>query len=664
MSNVSWLNFNDAAPQAGDVPSAPAWAERGRYDAQEVKQQLHQQLESVLGYLYPLGFADLKGRKFYIGDVFGTEGESLSVELDGPNKGMWYDFATGEGGDIFSLWRTARGLSSFLETVQDAGDYSGAAQQTPRRTPKRRNPKGGDAWGAPTITYNYTDASGRIIAQVDRFEWEDGGGRKKTFRPWDAVARQYRAPETRPLYNLPNIVRAPEIIIVEGEKAADALICQNIDATTAMGGANAPIEKTDWSILRGRKVVIWPDNDAAGRDYADRLKAHLEAEGALSVSILSVPASRPEKWDAADAEDEDLGALIRAMRAAPVAAASAITLERWDELEDVQVQWLIKDLIPQGALAALYGKPGSYKSFVALYIAAMVSSGANCFMRQCRQGPVVYVMGEGGAGAYRRAKAIEAFHDISSPEVYFLRSALNLRSNMNDATSLLTAIEQIGVQPAMIVIDTLARNFGGGNENSSEDMGAFIGVVGKIQEALGCAVLLVHHSGKDDAKGMRGHSSLFGAVDTELEVIKVSEENDPRRIGEMTLTKQKDGEDGIKFNYEMHLIEFGNDRTSLALEPIEGEFRKPSDLKPTSRQYLGYIEAYFCEPGAYQIFPPMAGMPAMRTAKLDAVRQWCRKSDGIEEGQESSQRSRWKRAIDDLKAAGKVGVWEDKLWLI
>ncbi|WP_395543253.1 AAA family ATPase [Neotabrizicola sp. sgz301269] len=617
-----------------------------------------------MGYLYPNGFSDPKGQTFYVGNIGGDAGESLNVVLTGPRAGLWHDFATADGGDIFDLWQAARGLPSFRETIRDAGLYSGAASTTPKRMPKRKQPSGGEAWGAPVATYRYTDAMGNIVAEVERFEWEKDGKKAKAFRPWDVATRRHRAPETRPLYNLPNIATAPEIVVVEGEKAADALIGQNIDATTAMGGAAAPLEKTDWSVVRGRRVVIWPDNDAPGRAYADRLKTYLEAQGAQDVTILSVPANRPEKWDAADAEDEDLGALIRAMRSVPVETSSRLKLENWSNLQDVAVQWLVRDLIPQGAMAALYGKPGSYKSFVALYIAAMVANGADCFMRPTRRGAVVYVMGEGGAGAYRRAKALQEYHGIAAPEVYFLRSALNLRSNTDDANALIAAIGDTGTSPALVVIDTLARNFGGGNENSSEDMGAFIGVIGHLQETLGCAVLLVHHSGKDEAKGMRGHSSLFGAVDTELEVVKISEEDDPRRIGEMTVTKQKDGDDGFKLNYEMHLIEIGPERTSLALEPVEGDFRKAQELKPTARQYLDYITAFFAEPGSYQVYPPMPGMPAMRTAKLDAVRQWCRKADGVEEGQEAAQRQRWSRTVKELRDAGKIGIWDDKLWLL
>src|SRR5690554_6772347 len=107
--NVTWLDFNSAPLQGAHEPAPdPVWTQPETYDRDEVKASLLRQLESVLGYLYPKGFADPKGRTFYIGDVHGSEGESLNVVLTGERAGLWHDFATAEGGDIFDLWQAAR----------------------------------------------------------------------------------------------------------------------------------------------------------------------------------------------------------------------------------------------------------------------------------------------------------------------------------------------------------------------------------------------------------------------------------------------------------------------------------------------------------------------------------------------------------------------------
>lgn len=97
-----------------------------------------------------------------------------------------------------------------------------------------------------------------------------------------------------------------EVVLVEGEKAADALTNIGIVSTTAMNGANTPVEKTDWSPLAGKHVLIWPDKDEAGMQYAQRASLALTKAGVASVAILQPPSDKPEKWDAADAVDEQM----------------------------------------------------------------------------------------------------------------------------------------------------------------------------------------------------------------------------------------------------------------------------------------------------------------------------------------------------------------------
>src|SRR5690606_11449953 len=102
-------------------------------------------------------------------------------------------------------------------------------------------------------------------------------------------------------YNQPGIVAAEQVILVEGEKCAQALIEAGITATTAMHGANAPVDKTDWSPLSGKAVLIWPDRDKPGFGYAEAASQAVLMAGATSCAILLPPDAKPEGWDAADA---------------------------------------------------------------------------------------------------------------------------------------------------------------------------------------------------------------------------------------------------------------------------------------------------------------------------------------------------------------------------
>ena len=156
--------------------------------------------------------------------------------------------------------------------------------------------------GPKTGRWNYHDASGKLLACVYRYDPPSG----KTYRQWDVRRRKMSPPEPRPLYNQPGMLNATDVVFVEGEKSAEALIKQGIVATTAMNGSNAPVDKTDWSPLCGKNVLIWPDNDSAGFKYAENIKEPIIHAGAASIAVLSPPVNKPPKWDAYDAVAENI----------------------------------------------------------------------------------------------------------------------------------------------------------------------------------------------------------------------------------------------------------------------------------------------------------------------------------------------------------------------
>lgn len=190
-------------------------------------------------------------------------------------------------------------------------------------------------------------------------------------------------------------------------------------------------------------------------------------------------------------------------------------------LEQPQTRWTVRDLIPQSGLAVVYGGPGSGKTFLMLDMAAHIARGKPWQGRRTRQGVVVYVAAEGALAV--RLRAYMQHHELSVVDLIDMRvlqASVNMLEGNADVADLIAAIaESVGQLPVrMIVIDTLARVMPGGNENASEDMGAVISNASKLQDAFGCVVCFVHHSGKDETKGSRGHSSLKGATDVEISV--------------------------------------------------------------------------------------------------------------------------------------------------
>ena len=283
------IDFNDTSKSA----------EHNRNEEREaIRADLIARLESVLETMFPAG--KKRRGKFLIGDVLGSPGDSLEVVLNGDKAGLWTDRATGAGGDIFALIGAHSGidvLHDFPRVLDDAADLLGRSRSI--RVPKARKQNVPvDELGPATAKWDYLDAAGHLLAVVYRY---DPPGQKKQFRPWDAKRRKMAPPDPRPLYNQPGIASAAQVVLVEGEKCAQALIDMGIVATTAMHGANAPTDKTDWSALSGKAVLIWPDRDKPGWEYATQAAQAILSAGAKSCHVLYPPEDAVEGWDAADA---------------------------------------------------------------------------------------------------------------------------------------------------------------------------------------------------------------------------------------------------------------------------------------------------------------------------------------------------------------------------
>lgn len=143
--------------------------------------------------------------------------------------------------------------------------------------------------GKPTVwLYMYKDADGSERMAVARFDGPDG----KTYRPFRKVQGGWQAgdpPEKLILYRLDELATAERVFVCEGEKAVDLVRGLGLAATTSAHGAKSP-GKTDWTPLAGREVVILPDNDAPGFDYATAvagLLARLRPQPAVKVVPLA-----------------------------------------------------------------------------------------------------------------------------------------------------------------------------------------------------------------------------------------------------------------------------------------------------------------------------------------------------------------------------------------
>ncbi|MBC8745798.1 MULTISPECIES: AAA family ATPase [Paraburkholderia] len=241
-----------------------------------------------------------------------------------------------------------------------------------------------------------------------------------------------------------------------------------------------------------------------------------------------------------------------------------------DELANAPpMKWLVRAVLPLEGLAALFGPSGSGKSFLVLDIAAAVAGGnPEWFGHRVLQCPVTYCALEGEAGMGKRVKAWAKHHDKPLPDgLRFMTAPFDLLDGAGVA-ELARSIASAGGAGGMVVLDTLNRAAPGADENSSVDMGNMITAAKRLQNLLGGLVLLVHHTGKDATKGLRGHSSLHAALDGAIEV------NATESRREWVVAKSKDDETGAAHRFKLLVVDLGNDDcgepvTSCVIAPDE-----------------------------------------------------------------------------------------------
>lgn len=269
-----------------------------------------------------------------------------------------------------------------------------------------------------------------------------------------------------------------------------------------------------------------------------------------------------------------------------------MTFEPCDSVtEDFNAEpnFLIEGWYDREAMIVTYGESNSGKTHVVLDQAMAIASGRSWGGKQTRQGLVVYVAAEGGKGVRRRVMAHRLFRpEHKNVPVALVSYPINLMHQNADAKTLVALVKDAeshyGQKCVMVVVDTLSRALAGGDENSSADMGAFVKRCDEIRAATGAALHVVHHAGKNTAKGARGHSLLRAAVDTEIEI----ESNTiiGRKQRDMEVSRE------LRFDYKPVLLgrQAGRDVVSVVLEVWETtEFSV--ERTPTAQGILDKIQA-------------------------------------------------------------------------
>jgi pentatricopeptide repeat protein len=313
-------------------------------------------------------------------------------------------------------------------------------------------------------------------------------------------------------------------------------------------------------------------------------------------------------------------------------------------------EWLVRPFIEAAALCSLFGEANAGKTFLVLAIALSVATGSDWHGHKVRRsGPVLYVCGEGRRGVLRRVKAWQKKHGITA-EKFFISSgsaALLDPANVQAICDEADRIAGLHGDPALIVIDTLARNFGNGNENDTGDMNTFVAALDYLKDQHGAAVIVVHHSGLASTDRGRGSSVFKGALDFEFAVKKAGQGLT------LSCTKVKDFEPPADKHFAFEPVglgeydEDGEEVSSCVL--IETD--RPAEVKPlTENQKLGLSSFR----AATVLHGPTLHIEDWRASFYEAST-----SENAE-----AKRKAFNRARKELVALEKLSVTHDRYTLI
>jgi len=320
--------------------------------------------------------------------------------------------------------------------------------------------------------------------------------------------------------------------------------------------------------------------------------------------------------------------------------------------------WCVRGVLPAQGLAAVYGPSGSGKSFLVLDAAASIAEGAPWFGYRAKATPVVYCALDGEAGFRLRVAAWEQGNGCALPAGLHLMLQPFKLTDSRDVEDLAAAVLSAGAG-AVTILDTLNRAAPEADENASTDMGRILEAAKMLQRLTGGLVVVVHHTGKDATRGLRGHSSLFAALDAAVEVTR---EGDRR---EWKVAKAKDGQDGAGHPFRLEVVDLGEDGdgeavTSCVIAPDESPQDKTRCRLPKGGNQKVVLDALGELLRNSATFGRAGAPPARPCVQLESAVEAIAPRLIVAP---KRQKERLRQALRGLTASGDVTCREGWLWL-
>jgi putative DNA primase/helicase len=418
----------------------------------------------------------------------------------------------------------------------------------------------------------YCDAEGQPVYWRWRARKADG---EKVIRPmhWNGsafVAGEPLAPTTgKLLYRLPELLAADAVavvLIVEGERCADHLHRLGLTVTTSGGAASA--NGADWTPLRGRHCLLWPDHDEPGSKYADDVTHKLLALGCTVERIDVAALDLPEKGDVVDwlvmhpdataADVLTLSKVEANRQLVPIDDSPRVVLIRGSDVQPEAVQWLWDGWLANGKLHLIGGAPGTGKTTIAASLAAIITSGGRWpDGTRAKTGSVVFWSGEDDVTDTLAPRLLAAgadmrkVHMVGGVREGMARYPFDPALHMDALRAALATVPDV----RLIVVDPIVSAITGDSHKNAEVRRGLQPLV-DLGMQLHAAVLGVTHfskgtSGRDPVERITG--SLAFAALARLVIVTAKQEAEGEREERRLLLRAKSNisADGGGFVYDL-----------------------------------------------------------------------------------------------------------------
>lgn len=298
-------------------------------------------------------------------------------------------------------------------------------------------------------------------------------------------------------------------------------------------------------------------------------------------------------------------------------------------------RYLIKQWLPAQGVAVIYGASGSGKSFFTLDMVLAITRNEPWHGRRVHGGAVAYLCAEGFTDFQDRVDAIGLHQQVEPSELPLYLRGKGITwlkpDKIKDLIKMLRGIPEL----RLLVIDTLAKVIAGENENAAEVMTLAVHHAEQIARVLGILVLIVHHTGKDEGKGLRGHSALEAGIDSAVYVSR-PEKGEERR-GEVT--KLKGGSEGAALDFKLQLVslnrvdEDGDQLFSCVIETCAAPIREDKGAGVMQRAILAEFDRSF----------DLTGEPVGEDSLINSVMM-----RRVEAGENAWRAASVRKAIGDL----------------